>query len=99
MQAEEWHDAEAPADDENTVTKSENPGDKNPEDLADHFGINLSLLILGVAFLIAAIGMFTSPSFEKCSSLDNVTQRIACYGELRNNLMKPPAKGGEMPAG
>ncbi len=93
MQAEEWHHTET-QDDENDVAKSE-----SPEDLADRFGINLALLVLCVAFLIAAIWLFSSPSFEKCSALDNVTQRIACYGELRNNLMKPPAKGGEMPAG
>jgi hypothetical protein len=99
MQAEEWHDTETPDDDETDVTKLEIHGDKDREDLADHFGINLSLLVLGVAFLIAAVWLLTSPSFEKCSALDNVTQRMTCYGELRNNLMKPPAKGGEMPAG
>ncbi len=94
MQAEEWHDTKAQDDDENDATKSE-----NPEDLADRFGINFALLVLCVALLIAAVWLFSSPSFEKCSALDNVAQRIACYGELRNNLMKPPAKGGEMPAG
>jgi hypothetical protein len=99
MQAKDWHEIEIQDDDENDVTESETPEDKNPEDVADHFGINLSLLILGVALLIAAVWLFSSPSFEKCSALDNVTQRMACYGELRNNLMKPPAKGGEMPAG
>jgi hypothetical protein len=26
-------------------------------------------------------------------------ERNACYGELRNELVKPPAKGGEMPTG
>jgi hypothetical protein len=95
MQAEEWHlDNKAQNGDDNESDKPE-----SPEDLADHFGINLSLLVLCVAFLIAAIWMISSPSFEKCSALNNVTQRNACYGELRNNLMKPPAKGGEMPAG
>jgi hypothetical protein len=95
MQAEEWHlDNKAQNGDDN---ESDTP--ESPEDLADHFGINLSLLVLCVAFLIAAIWMISSPSFEKCSALNNVTQRNACYGELRNNLMKPPAKGGEMPAG
>jgi hypothetical protein len=99
MQAEERYDTEAQNDAESDVTKSENLKGKNPEDLADRFGINLSLLILCVALLIAAVWLFSSPSFEKCSALDNITQRMACYGELRDNLMKPPAKGGEMPAG
>jgi hypothetical protein len=93
MQAEEWHlDETAPDDDENNAAKS-------PEDSADHFGINLSLLVLSVALLIAIIWIVSSPSFAKCSALDNAAQRNACYGELRNYLMKPPAKGGEMPAG
>jgi hypothetical protein len=92
---EEWHfDTEAPGGDEDDVINS-----KSPEDSAEHFGINLSLLILCVALLIAALGIMSSPSFEKCSAFDNITQRNACYGELRNNLMKPPAKGGEMPIG
>jgi hypothetical protein len=31
-------------------------------------------------------------SFQKCSALENVTQRNTCYDELRNELLKPPAK-------
>jgi hypothetical protein len=92
MQAEEW----------NLETKEQGEDQAKPdssEDLADHFGIRLSLLILCVAFLIAAIWVISTPSFEKCSTLDNVTERNDCYGELRNELLKPPAKGGEMPAG
>jgi hypothetical protein len=76
------------------VTESE-----NPEDSTDRFGINLSLLILCIALLIACLWMISSPSFEKCIALSSVTQRSACYSELRHEFMKPPAKGGEMPAG
>jgi hypothetical protein len=87
---EEWHlDNEAQDEDES----------ETPEDLADRFGINLSLLILCLGLLIAGLWVISSPSFEKCSGFGDVAQRNACYGELRNNLMKPPAKGGEMPAG
>jgi hypothetical protein len=93
-QVEEWHFDTAPDGDKDDVIDS-----KSPEDSADRFGVNLSLLILCVALLIAALGLMVSPSFEKCSALANVTQRNACYGELRNDLMKPPAKGGEMPTG
>ncbi len=92
---QEWHlDNQSQHDGEDDVTKIE-----TPEDVADHFGANLSLLILCVALLIASLWMIGSPSFEKCSALGDVAQRNACYGELRDNLMKPPAKGGEMPAG
>jgi len=99
MQVEEWNlETKAQGDDEYDVTKSENLEDL-PGDLADHFGINLSLLILCIALLIAGLWMISSPSFEKCSALNDVTQRNACYSELRNELMKPPAKGGAMPAG
>ncbi len=94
MQAEEWRDTRAPDDDEDNAAKS-----RSPEDLADHFGINLSLLIICVGLLIAAVWLVSNPSFEKCSAFDNATQRNACYGELRNDLMKTPAKGGVMPAG
>jgi hypothetical protein len=95
MQVEEWNlETKAQGGDEYDVAKSE-----NPEDFADHFGVNLSLLILCIAFFIAGIWMISSPSFEKCSALSDITQRNACYSELRNELMKPPAKGGEMPTG
>jgi hypothetical protein len=33
-----------------------------------------------------------SPSFQKCSALETLARRNACYGELRNELLKPPAK-------
>ena len=92
MQVEEW----------NLKTKAQDADQaksESPEDLEDRFGIRLSLLILCVAFFIAAIWVINTPSFEKCSALNNVTERNACYGKLRNELLKPPAKGGEMPAG
>jgi hypothetical protein len=95
MQVEEWKlETKAQGGDEYDVTKSE-----NSEDLTDHFGINLSLLILSIALFIACLWMISGPSFEKCSALSDVTQRNACYSELRNEFMKPPAKGGQMPAG
>jgi hypothetical protein len=95
MQVEQWNfETKAQGGDEYDVIA---PG--NHEDSTDRFGINLSLLILCIALLIAGLWMISGPSFEKCSALTDVTQRNACYSELRNELMKPPAKGGEMPAG
>jgi hypothetical protein len=68
-QVEEWHfDTAAPAGDEDDVINS-----KSLVDSAEQFGVNLSLLILYVALLIAALGIMSSPSFEKCSVFDNIT--------------------------
>jgi hypothetical protein len=92
MRVEEWNLETKAQDDDQAKSES-------PEELADRFGIRLSLLILCVAFFIAAIWLISTPSFEKCSALGNVTARDACYGELRNELLKPPSKGGEMPSG
>ena len=46
---------------------------------------------------IAAIWVTSRPSFEKCSALENVTERNACYDGLRKELLKPPAKGADVP--
>ena len=65
---------------------------KAPEERTDRFGTRASLLALFVAFLIAAIWFVGRPSFEKCSAIETVTDRNACYDELRQELLKPPAK-------
>jgi len=70
---------------------------KSPEDLADQFGITSALVLLCIGFLIAAIWFVSSPSFEKCSAVQNVTDRNACYEKLRKELLKPPAKGADIP--
>jgi hypothetical protein len=70
---------------------------KSPEELADQFGIRAALLVLCIAFFIAAISFVSSPSFEKCSAVANVTDRNACYDGLRKELLKPPAKGADIP--
>jgi hypothetical protein len=69
---------------------------KSPEDAADRFGVRAALLVLCVGFAIAAMWLVTGPSFEKCSALENLAQRNACYDALRNDLFKPPAKGGDL---
>jgi hypothetical protein len=70
---------------------------KSPEELADQFGTRTALLVLCIAFFIAAIWFVTSPSFEKCSAVANLTDRHACYDVLRQELLKPPAKGADVP--
>ena len=92
MQRSEW-------DFDNTADHDANdaPEPKSPEALVDQFGIRTALLVLCIAAFIAAIWLASSPSFEKCSALENVTERNACYDGLRNDLSKPPAKGPDIP--
>ena len=70
---------------------------KSSQDLADQFGVRSALLLLCIALFIAAIWFVSSPSFEKCSAVGNVADRNACYEELRKELLKPPAKGADIP--
>jgi len=69
------------------------------EELVYRFGIRPALVALCVALFIAAIWLVSRPSFEKCSALKNATERNACFETLRNDLLKPPAKGAEIPRG
>jgi hypothetical protein len=80
---------------ENAVHENENDAasPEPPEALMDRFGIRTALFVLCVALFIAAIWLMSRSSFEKCSALENVTERNACYETLRNDLLKPPAKG------
>jgi len=71
----------------------------SPEERIDRFGIRTALLVLSLAFFIAAIWLVSRPSFEKRSALENVTERNACFETLRNDLLKPPAKGADIRKG
>ena len=70
-----------------------------PEERIDRFGIRTALLVLVIALFVAAMWIANRPSFEKCSALENVTERDACYEKLRDDLSKPPAKGADIPKG
>jgi hypothetical protein len=70
-----------------------------PEELVDRFGIRTAVVALCVALFIAALWLASRPSFEKCSAIENVTERNACFETLRNDLLKPPAKGADIPRG
>ena len=94
MQRSEWDFDNTAHHDENDVGQS-----KSPEALADRFGVRTALLVLCIAFFIAAIWLVNGPSFEKCSALENATERNACYEGLRNDLSRPPAKGPDIPKG
>ena len=92
MQRSEW-------DFENRIDDCEPdvalPG--SPEVLADQFGVRTALLVLCIALFIAAIWVTSRPSFEKCSALENVTERNACYDPLSRDLSIAPAKGPDIP--
>jgi len=66
------------------------------EEVVDEFGIRLAMLILCVGLFIAAIWVISRPNFEKCSALQSVMERDACYDQLRNDLLKPPARGADL---
>ena len=86
---------------QNAVQENEDDADRRepPEALVDRFGIRTALFVLCVALFIAAIWLVSGPSFGKCSALENVTERNACFETLRNDLLKPPAKGADIPRG
>jgi hypothetical protein len=74
------------------TTSEEDERPKGPEDGVDRLGIRISLFVLCVALFLVANWVVRTASFEKCSALENVTQRNTCYDELRNVLLKPPTK-------
>jgi len=65
---------------------------KTPEDAADRFGAHLALMVTCVGVLIAVIWLASSPSFQKCSAFESLSDRIACYEGLRTALLQPPAR-------
>lgn len=94
MQTSKWDFDPATHDDESDVPRSE-----SPEDFADQMGIRIALVALCLASFIAAVWFLGGPSFEKCSAIANVADRNACYDALRKELLKPPAKGADIPKG
>ena len=94
MQAQNWDFDTTNDNDTGDVLRT-----KSPDDLADQRGIKIALLVLCIASFIAAIWFQSRPSFEKCSAVENLMDRNACYEELRQELLKPPAKGADIPGG
>ena len=79
------------------VDEPDVPLPDSPEQRVDRFGLLIAFFALGIAFFIAAIWFLNRPSFEKCSTLQSVAERNACYDKLRNDLSKTPAKGPDVP--
>lgn len=65
---------------------------KSPEDAADRFGIRAALVVTCIGFLIAAAWLTSRPSFQTCTGLDNLNDRVVCYENVRTALAQPPAK-------
>jgi hypothetical protein len=79
------------------VDEPDVPLPDSPEQRVDRFGLLIAFCALCIAFFIAAIWFLNRPSFEKCSALESVAERNACYDKLRNDLSQPPAKGLDVP--
>ena len=94
MQASKWDLDKTTDNDAGDLSSRE-----SPEIFADKFGIRTAFLVLCIASFFAAIWFVSRPSFEKCSAIEIVTARNACYDGLRKELLKPPAKGADVPKG
>jgi hypothetical protein len=70
---------------------------ETPEAKIDRIGIRVCSVVLFLALALIGIWQFSTPSFEKCSALRTQPERIVCYESLRNELLKPPAKGASPP--
>ena len=92
MQHSDW-------DFNSTVQEDEDALPETLEERLDRFGVRTALLVICIACLVAAIWILDTPSFEKCNAVDNVSERHACFDTLRNELLKPPAKGANAPKG
>jgi hypothetical protein len=92
MQSSKWDFDTTLHENEGHVPRSE-----SRDDFTDQMGIRIALVAFCIASFIAAVWFLSGPSFEKCSAVANMTDRNACYDELRNDLMKPPAKGADIP--
>ena len=69
---------------------------KSPEEQVDRFGVRAALLTLCIALFLAAVWVASAPSFGKCGALEDQSARLACYENLRSELLKPPAKGADI---
>ena len=92
MQSSKWDFDTTFPDDEDAASRSE-----SRDDFADRMEIRIALLAFCVASFIAAVWFVSGPSFEKCSAVANTTDHNACYDDLRRDLLKPPAKGADVP--
>jgi hypothetical protein len=86
MQDDKW-DLSSASEDDHEVTHA-----TSQEESVDQWAVRIALIVLCVALFIAAVWLMKLPSFEKCSTLDDPSQRHACYDNLRAELLRPPVK-------
>lgn len=67
------------------------------EDDEDRFGTAISLVTLLIGLCVMAVWLLFQPSVEYCNVLTEPAVRYACYDKIRDELSKPPAKGGLIP--
>jgi hypothetical protein len=79
------------------VDEPDVPLPDSPEGRVDRFGLLTAFFALCIAFFIATIWFLNRPSLDKCSALENVEERHACYDALRSDLSEAPAKGPNIP--
>lgn len=86
MQNDRW-DLRPISEDDSDVTRP-----TSQEESVDQWAVRATLIVLCAALFIAAVWLVSLPSFDKCSALDDLSQRHACYDNLRGELLKPPVK-------
>jgi hypothetical protein len=91
METSQWDYLDTALKDDDDETDFAWP--KTPADFVDQLGFKVTVSVLCVALFLAALWVLSSQSFQKCSAIEDAVQRTACYSELRNELLKPPAKG------
>ena len=87
MQPSEWDFESKVEEDKDDVAQPE-----TPEERVDRFGIRTALVVLGLAFFIAVMWLVSRPSFEKCITVQNATERSGCFEALRNEFFKSPTR-------
>jgi hypothetical protein len=66
---------------------------------AERAGLAISVAVLVVSLIALVMWAESRSSFERCSARVDADARAACYEELRQQEMRPPAKGAYAPVG
>ncbi|MGB8740110.1 MAG: hypothetical protein WCD52_07660, partial [Xanthobacteraceae bacterium] len=69
---------------------------KSPEETADRFGIRTALLVLCVGLLSRPCGWSQGQASRSAARWKISPSATPAIDALRNNLFKPPAKGGDL---
>jgi hypothetical protein len=64
---------------------------------AERVGMITSVIVVTVSLALLVVWAESRSSFERCSALTDFNARVTCYEELRQQEMRPPAKGATAP--